>query len=201
MFIWAKISGTKTQNSFQSFEYDFKRRPVDPHPEYVRIEDGDDIVIVQHLAFDTMPWRTIAEFEACREVFARWRKGPPRRVLKTIRDWHDFEDYRHGGTASTAGIRRSRGGTVDQARRLIVNAITIGAWGLQCASFREAAHAMTDAGYPTTENDFKKARIRPKRLPEDPVLPADAPGIADFVAAITRIWPAFEPDRLLQKSE
>jgi hypothetical protein len=57
-----------------NFEYDMKRRPIDPAPRYVKVP-GDPDLIVQHLAFETVPWRTIAEFIEMRERFDRWRLG------------------------------------------------------------------------------------------------------------------------------
>jgi len=181
-----------------SFDFDFKRRPVNVRPEYVRIVDGDDIVIRQHLAFDTVPWNTVEEFQECREIFTRWRRGPPRRTLRTIRDWRDFEAYWHGEQASKAGTRRSAGGPLDQARRWVIRAYAVGAWGLPGTGFKDAAKALTNAGYPSTAKDFDNARQRPKPLPAEGVIPAGAEGIAEFITAVSRLWPAFEPERLLQ---
>src|SRR5438046_949686 len=39
-----------------NFDFDMKRRPIDPVPRYVSVP-GDADLIVQHLAFETAPWR------------------------------------------------------------------------------------------------------------------------------------------------
>ncbi len=55
-----------------NFEFDMKRRPLDPEPRFVRLP-GDPDVIVQHVAFETVPWRTVEEFTEERERFDEWR--------------------------------------------------------------------------------------------------------------------------------
>jgi hypothetical protein len=55
-----------------NFEFDMKRRPLDPEPRFVRLP-GDPDSIIQHIAFDTVPWRTIEEFNEVRERFDEWR--------------------------------------------------------------------------------------------------------------------------------
>jgi hypothetical protein len=55
-----------------NFEYDMKRRPLNPEPRYVEVPGNPDL-IVQHLAFDTIPWRTVAEFTEERELFDQCR--------------------------------------------------------------------------------------------------------------------------------
>jgi hypothetical protein len=57
-----------------NFEYDMKRRPIDPEPRYVSVP-GDPDLIVQHVAFETAPWRTVDEFTNERERFDRWRRS------------------------------------------------------------------------------------------------------------------------------
>jgi hypothetical protein len=56
-----------------NFEYDIKRRPIDAQPRYVRVP-GDPDLIVQHLAFETVPWRSVDEFTEARECFEKWRQ-------------------------------------------------------------------------------------------------------------------------------
>ena len=49
-----------------------KRRPIDAAPRYVSVP-GDPDLIVQHIAFETTPWRTVDEFVKERESFDEWR--------------------------------------------------------------------------------------------------------------------------------
>jgi hypothetical protein len=49
--------------------------------------------------------------------------------------------------------------------------------------YRAATARLTAAGYLTTEQDFKNALRTTKVLP-DRVIPADAPGVHEFVATV-----------------
>jgi hypothetical protein len=56
-----------------NFEYDMKRRPINAQPRYVSMP-GDPDLIVQHLSFETSPWRSVEEFIEARECFDKWRQ-------------------------------------------------------------------------------------------------------------------------------
>ena len=61
-----------------NFEWDMKRAPVEPViPRYVRVPgEPEDILIAQHIAFVTRPWRSLADFTKNRELFDQWlRRG------------------------------------------------------------------------------------------------------------------------------
>jgi hypothetical protein len=118
------------------------------------------------------------------------------RQLKTIADWHDWYRFDTSADASKAGIRRSRKGSVDQARRLVLRAHVRRFWGLPGGGYGKAAERLTAAGYPTTEQDFKNAH-RAKSGVCEQVIPADAPGVRDFVTAVLAIWPGFDWARLV----
>jgi hypothetical protein len=62
-----------------NFEFDMKRRPIDPVPRYVSVPGSRDL-IVQHIAFETAPWRTVAEFIETRQRFDQWRLKCPERI-------------------------------------------------------------------------------------------------------------------------
>jgi hypothetical protein len=176
-----------------NFEYDMKRRPVDPSPWYVQVP-GDPDLIVQHIRFGTDPWRTVAQFNEYRERFERWRQTG--RQLKTITDWRNWRAFDHGAGASKAGIHRSKGGPVDQSRRLFLRAYVRRCWGLPGGAYKRAAERMTVAGYAATEQDFKNALRSKAGVPES-LIPADAPGVREFVKAMIVIWPEFEHGRLV----
>ena len=181
-----------------SFEYDMKRRPVDPENRGV-VVPGDPNLIAQHLAFETVPWRTIEEFTEARDMFERWRARGGQ--LKTIADWGRWCDYRDGAAATAAGVNRSmKKGIVDQARRLVVRAYRRGEWGLPGGNFKGAAARLTEAGYPTTEDDFKYAgRGKDEPAPEH-LIPGNGVGVAKFASAVVDIWPGFEAHRLVVAS-
>lgn len=56
-----------------NFEYDMKRRPIDPSPCDVPVPADPDR-IVQQLRFGTVAWRTVDEFNAYRDRFDEWRR-------------------------------------------------------------------------------------------------------------------------------
>jgi hypothetical protein len=121
----------------------------------------------------------------------------PGAQLKTIADWRRWLDYRDGSDASGAGVHRTSKGVVDQARRLVVRAYRYKQWGLPGGDYRAAAARLTQAGYPTTEQDFKNAGRAKGSLTEQ-LIPADAPGIAEFVKTVSSIWLAFDWQRLVK---
>ena len=126
-----------------------------------------------------------------RALFEEWRRN---HVLKTLDDWRAWADYLAGTQASQMGVRRSKGGVVDQARRTLLRAYTRGLWGLPGGDYKETAEWLTAAGYPTRVSDLKNA----KRA-KDPVggaIPLDAPGIAEFVQTVRERFPNFKWPRL-----
>jgi hypothetical protein len=165
-----------------NFEFDFKRRPADPRPAYVAIDENH---LAQHVAFDTKPWASVEQFDRVRDTFERWRKQ-----LQYISNWQEFQAYEAGSQASRAGVRRSSKGPVEQARKIFLRAYVAGVWGLPGGNYREAGLRLSKGGYPTTEKDFKNARRGMQNLPEG-VIPRDAPGIAEFVEALLTLWPGF----------
>src|SRR5436190_6258005 len=117
--------------------------------------------------------------------------------LKTIADWLRWQDFQSGIEASAAGVHRSSKGPVDQARRLVVRAYRFRQWGLPGGDYKLAAAQLTQAGYPTTEQDFKNAGRAKGKLPEQ-LIPANAEGIAEFIDAVIAIWPEFDWRRLVK---
>jgi hypothetical protein len=184
-----------------NFEYDFKRQLIKPLPEFVAVPLGaleEDLRIVQHLSCRTIPWLTTEAFNAERDLFDQWREKCGGQ-LKTLADWQRWQNFRAGTEASRAGVRRSTRGLVDQARRLVLRAHVCRKWGLPGADYRKGAEGLTAGGYPTTEQDFKNA-LRGKLDPPENTIPADNPGVRDFVRAVLSIWPEFEWFRLLKEA-
>ena len=95
------------------------------------------------------------------------------------------------------GAGRPMAEVLDQARRLLLRAYVRRRWGLPGGSYRDVAARLTEAGYPTTEQHFKNALRAKGDIPEH-VIPADAPGISEFIAAVEKIWPEFEWRRLVK---
>ena len=182
-----------------SLEYDFKRRPINPHMAPVHGVTAADSSSVEHLSFDTAPWETVDQFNYVRLQFERYRERPEG-TLKTLDDYRRWEDYLAGAAASQAGVRRGKGGVLDQARRIFVQAYANGDWGLPGDNFVAAARALTELGHPTKAREFTDAR-RPKRrrtfATASGAIPVRAAGIPEFVAALRSKWPEFDWRRLV----
>jgi hypothetical protein len=112
-------------------------------------------------------------------------------------DWHAWQDFLAGDSASRAGVRRSKHGVAQQALRIIWKAYAKSRWGLPGKSYREAAERLTAAGYPTKEQSFKDT-LRDRKSPPENTIPADAPGVRDLVLAILDLWPSIEWERLVR---
>src|SRR6516225_11297725 len=161
-----------------NFEYDFKRQPVDPVPKFVSVPslgEDEDPRILQHLSLNTIPWRTVAEFNAARDLFEQWRHKHDGQ-LKTLEDWHRWEQFQAGTAASRHRVRRSKDGVVGQALRIFRRAYVRRKCGLPGGSYKRAADSLTAAGYPTKEQHFKNTLRDKSPLPEH-TIPADAPGV------------------------
>jgi hypothetical protein len=179
-----------------NFEYDFKRRPLDPEPQFLTVprEEGDDPVIVQHLSWNTIPWNSVEEFNNTRRLFEQWRherKGQ----LRTLTDWNYWVEYQAGTAASKGGVRR-KGGVVDQARRIFLHAYARKDWGLPGGDYKRAAELLTACGYPTKEQNFKDTR-RITGAPPENTIPMDAPGVKKLVTTLRKLWSTFEWQRLV----
>jgi hypothetical protein len=172
-------------------DYDFKRRPVNPS---VRPINGID-----HLCFDTVPWRSVQEFQACREAWDAFA-AKTGAVLKTPDDLARFEDFSAVSVAKT-GLRRSRRDTTASlAKRMFLRAYTRSAWGLDARSLSYAGLArwLTENGYRTSKADVENAR-RPNAKLVEHVVP-DTPAVQKFVALVLARFPAFQTAKLLSSS-
>src|SRR5262249_4603619 len=138
--------------------------------------------ILQHLSLNSIPWRTVTEFNAVRDLFEQWRHKHGGQ-LKTLADWRRWEEFQAGTVASQHGVRRSKDGVVGQALRIFRRAYARRKWGLPGATYERAAASLTVAGYPTKQQDFKNTLRDKSRLPEH-AIPADAPGIPELVHAL-----------------
>jgi hypothetical protein len=178
-----------------NFEYDHKRRIVSPASFCVSIPGESRTMEI--LGARTEPWQTVAEFNAYRELFEQWRYSGGGHRLKTLMDWADWQGFLAGTPASTAGVRRSKNGVVQQALRIIWKAYTKQRWGLPGRLYREAAERLTAAGYPTKEQSFKDT-LRDRKPPPENTIPVDAPGVRDLVLTLLALWPSFEWQRLVR---
>jgi hypothetical protein len=178
------------------FEYDHKRRLVNPTARYVDLIEGDYVVDREHIAADSVPWNCLDEFNEERDQFKQWHRD---HVLRTMEDWQNWREFRAGREASKAGVRRGPGGPVAQAKRLFIRAWVRGEWGLPGGAYRETAAALTEMGHDAKEQDFKNAARRYRRHPTpEHMIPADAVGVAELIAAVKAKWPEFDAGKLTE---
>jgi len=69
-------------------------------------------------------------------------------------------------------------------------------WGLPGGSYKAVAEWLTAAGYPTRESDLKNARRAVD--PVERAIPANAPGVGDFLRMVRARFPDFECYRLIE---
>jgi hypothetical protein len=153
------------------------------------------------LTWDTVPWKSVIEFNEYRALFEKWRFSGEGRRLRTRADWEDWQQFLAGTKASEAGVRRTKGGVVQQALRIFIKALVWSEWGLRKkGTHRALAEKLSAAGYPTNEHAFKNAAKRGPRAPLDlpkHAIPAEASGVRDLVLTLLDLWPAFEWQNLV----
>ena len=124
-------------------DFDLKRR-------LINVRDVDGLI-----AADTVPWRTVEEFEGARDGLENWRKSQ-RRVLKTAADYH----------AMTAWASRCALGVTTQNRLpplalAAMLAAIHGAFGVAKAPYKMVAQVWTAlCGVPINETNVKDAKRR-----------------------------------------
>lgn len=109
-----------------NLDWDFKRRPV--NPRMVEVRHPKDDVIVEHLSFDTVPWRTVEDGLEARTYFDQWREN---NCLKTMEDWENWMDfYKVRCYLKGTGLKYLEGGSEGIFKVQMLRAITQGKWGL-----------------------------------------------------------------------
>jgi hypothetical protein len=137
-------------------DFDLKRRLINVH-------DVDGLI-----AADTLPWRTVEEFEVARDGLDDWRKSQ-RRVLKTLADYREAMAWIAGrGSRKRVGITtQNRLPSLAVATML---AAIYGAFGIEKAPYKTVARVWTAlCGVPISETHIKDRKRRsagPKELPE-----------------------------------
>jgi hypothetical protein len=139
-----KLSRETTLN----FEYDFKRRPVNRR------------MINSHVAFDTVPWRTIDEVEKVYVLFSSWKQ---KHCIKTLEDFDAWEDYYQTHLALEKIRERGRlpiqiteEGSIGLLKRLFLRAYNKRCWGMsRPLSYKELTALMNRIGFSVTEYDAK----------------------------------------------
>jgi hypothetical protein len=141
-----------------NFEYDFKRRPVNPR----MIE----VCGRPHLAFDTVPWQTAQESVLAREIFDQWRET---RTLKTLDDFNNWLDFyqtslskintkKRDGSARTK-TNVTKDGAAGDLKRMFLRAYAQKTWGLDVnrISYPALLEKLSVMGFEVKKSDSKNA--------------------------------------------
>lgn len=132
-----------------NLETDMKRRPVNP-----RMIDSS---MGPHLTLDSVPWNNVEEARLARSLFDGWRK---KHCLKTMEDWHHWQDFYQTRLAlRTLNIRLKDGeNSADILKRIFLRAWVREMWGLERdRTFKQMAAWLTELGYPTKLSDLTNA--------------------------------------------
>lgn len=162
-----------SMNKRLNLEFDYKRCPVNPRMVAVRHPETGEMV--EHLAFDTVPWPSVEDGLFARTHFDEWREN---NCLKTMEDWDNWMDfYKVKKFTKGTGLKYTKGGSLDLFRLQVLRAITQGKWGLpeQPARapkgyYEKLAEQLTEAGFLTTKKDCSNAKAKTRKVYEQ-VLP------------------------------
>jgi hypothetical protein len=174
-----------------NMDYDWKRElinPVEREHGAISIDEGFPFPET-HIYAETKPWKSVKEFRRVRDLFDEWRlkrKG----VLKTMADWDDWQVYLQTDSLSKQGVRRGRGGLIDQLKRNFLQAHANCEWGLPGGDYQGLSKYLTDQGYPTSVNDLKNAKRRNGRLVQNGFPRTEV--VMNFTKVIRSRYPTFE---------
>lgn len=183
-----------------SLEFDFKRDLVNP---VMREVCGH-----QHIACNSVPFRTEAEQAKTRRMFDNWRKH---NCLKTLDDFFRWEEYRllSGLVArltakGMTSIRIQQGETLASVyARLFCRGYMQGCWGFPAAGSKrpvkhpELATVFEEAGVimkTSTISQAKNRRLIEGELPFSPLL-------LPLIRQLLLLFPKFDPCCLIQDSD
>ncbi|MDI1291470.1 MAG: DNA polymerase [Methylobacter sp.] len=130
-------------------EFDFKRRPI--NPRMIQVVD------IELVAFDTVPWLSREQAEFARTIFDGWRETHCMKTLLDFEDWIDFYETHKGIRHS--GLQWNGENSSGVLRRIFIRAFSRQVWGiLSSMTYTELATWLTTLGYETTIDDVKNSK-------------------------------------------
>jgi hypothetical protein len=172
-----------------SMEFDFKRKPVNPSTRPI---NG-----VDHLYFDTVPWKSNEEFNKLREAVRVYRTDDAG-VLKTVDDLKDFEEFCAIPRTKLRVRSPRKDPAITLAKRMLLRAYVRSLWGLDrsAMSYSELAAWLTALGVATSKEDVENAN-RPNARVQEIIVPA-TPAVTNLVVKVRERFPAFDASKLLK---
>lgn len=201
------------KNPRLNLEYDFKRRPVRPVERTVHGR--------VHLAFESVPWRNVAEAREAIVRFNGWSRGRgrpgepghvPGRLLKTTADFLAWQAYHTmAAPVRAAGVGLRGDGPLGHLYRQFLRALVRGEWGLSLfdqdtgerSTYGEVVHWLVTVGFPDANaDDLKNAKRSASKLAFQTIYLND--DVLQLLRAIMERYPGFKlelamhPDHLMQ---
>ncbi|KQQ24142.1 hypothetical protein ASF58_16290 [Methylobacterium sp. Leaf125] len=192
-----------TKNPRLNLEYDFKRRPVRAVERAVQGR--------MHVAFDSVPWRNVAEAREAISRFKGWRRGQLR-LLKALPDFLAWEAYHTmAAPVRAAGVGLRGDGPLGHLYRQFLRALVRGEWGVSLidpdtgdrSTYGDIVHWLITIGFPDAcVDDLKNAKRSSAKLAAQTIyLNHD---VAQLLRAIVEQYPEFNlnqaihPDHLAE---
>ncbi|KQO66326.1 hypothetical protein ASF22_20520 [Methylobacterium sp. Leaf87] len=194
------------KNPRLNLEYDFKRRPVQAVERAVQGR--------MHLAFDSVPWRNVAEAREAIVRFKSWSRGQgrpedtgyvPGRLLKTLPDFMAWEAYHTmAAPVRAAGVGLRGDGPLGHLYRQFLRALVRDEWGVSLTdpdtgdrrTYGEIVHWLVTTGFPDAcVDDLKNAKRSTARLAPQTIYLND--DVARLLRAIVEQYPDFDLDQAM----
>ncbi|MDF5467277.1 DNA-directed DNA polymerase [Vibrio parahaemolyticus] len=189
-----EIQREKTLN----LEFDFKRRPVNPRMTKIRHPKGH---IVEHIYFDTVPWKNEQEGQQTRALFDGWRRG---NCLKTMEDWDNWIDYsKTKPLLKGSHIKYEEDGSHGVLLKLTLRALSKESYGLtrtikgKKLTIKQITAMFHDAGFEIADNAINNSRqseFRPNVL-------AATPRLIPLLSWLKETFPDMEIEHFFHEDE
>ncbi|PTP27537.1 DNA polymerase [Vibrio splendidus] len=196
-----------------NLEFDFKRKPVNPRMTQIRHPESGEMV--EHIFFDTVPWKNESEGQKTRALFDGWRLGTADKnakdqentnanCLKTMEDWGDWVDY----SKSKALLKGTRlnyleDGSLGVMLKLVLRALAKDKWGISKTingkkrTHQQLADMFTEAGFLVEKhaiNNARNAALYPQVL-------AAAPKLIPLLDWLLGVYPDMDLDQFFHEEE
>ncbi|HHY0592146.1 TPA: DNA-directed DNA polymerase [Vibrio parahaemolyticus] len=189
-----EIQREKTLN----LEFDFKRKPVNPRMTKIRHPKGH---IVEHIYFDTVPWKNEQEGQQTRALFDGWRRD---NCLKTMEDWENWIDYsKTKPLLKGSYIKYEEGGSQGALLKLALRALSKESYGLtktingKKLTLKQLTELFNNAGFRIADNAISNSRdiaFRPNVL-------AATPKLIPLLRWLIATFPDMEIEHFFHKDE
>ncbi|MDF4735038.1 DNA polymerase [Vibrio parahaemolyticus] len=189
-----EIQREKTLN----LEFDFKRKPVNPRMTKIRHPKGH---IVEHIYFDTVPWKNEQQGQQTRALFDGWRRN---NCLKTMEDWENWIDYsKTKPLLKGSHIKYEEDGSHGVLLKLALRALSKESYGLtrtikgKKLTLKQLTELFNNAGFRIADNAISNSRQQEFR----PNVLAATPRLIPLLSWLKETFPDIEIEHFFHKDE